>query len=187
MSDEHKKKISLYLIGNKNRLGHYHSDKTKEKISNSHRGMVFTQQHIENLRKSHLGVKPSDETREKMRQSRTGRKLSIQTRIKISLSHLGSKSYLWKGGLTKINDNIRKTLEYKLWRESVFERDNWTCQECGCSSGYKQAHHIKSFSEYPDLMFSVNNGITLCVKCHKKTDNYGWKVINNKRSEVLNG
>ena len=56
----------------------------------------------------------------------------------------------------------------------VFERDNFKCQVCGKVGGELNAHHIKEFSEYPELRFEVDNGITLCVNCHKKI--HGKKV-----------
>lgn len=68
----------------------------------------------------------------------------------------------------KIKDpRNRSTKEYKEWRHEVFERDDYTCQDCGKRGVKLQAHHIKKWAIYPKERYNVNNGITLCVKCHK--------------------
>jgi len=80
----------------------------------------------------------------------------------------GSQHGNWKGGITPENVKIRKSVDYKNWRKKVFERDDYTCQECG-QKGYElRAHHIYDFTNNKDLRLDVNNGITLCDKCHKK-------------------
>lgn len=56
---------------------------------------------------------------------------------------------------------------YKEWRQTVFERDDYTCQHCQQRGGALQAHHICSWSKYPDLRYEVENGVTLCIACHK--------------------
>jgi len=88
-------------------------------------------------------------------------------------SRTGDKSATWKGGITPEHLRIRNSSELRKWRESVFLRDKHTCQECQSKSEkgktvYLHAHHIKSFSEYPELRFEINNGVTLCKKCHYK-------------------
>jgi DNA-directed RNA polymerase subunit RPC12/RpoP len=55
---------------------------------------------------------------------------------------------------------------YSEWRTSVFQRDNFTCQNCGIRGSELNAHHIKSYMEYPDMRHDINNGITLCKACH---------------------
>ena len=110
--------------------------------------------------------------------------LSTETRKKQSISHLKirEKSHFWKGGITPINKQIRNSQEYRLWRESIFKRDNWTCIWCRKRGGRLNADHIKPFAYFPELRFAIDNGRTLCEECHHKTNTYGrlankWKLI----------
>lgn len=85
---------------------------------------------------------------------------------------IGDKNPNWKGGVTSENRKIRMSLKYKLWRITIFERDNYQCLIGGKKHGNKlQVDHIQPFSLYPELRFELNNGRTLCINCHKK---YGW-------------
>ena len=61
----------------------------------------------------------------------------------------------------------RHCTEYKEWRKTVFERDNYTCQMCGKRGVKINAHHKNAYAYYPDLRYDIDNGITLCVPCHK--------------------
>jgi 5-methylcytosine-specific restriction endonuclease McrA len=79
-------------------------------------------------------------------------------------------------GLSSENSRIRVTKEYIEWRKNVFRRDDFTCQLCGIKGVTLNADHIKSFSGHPELRFELSNGRTLCIACHKKTDNYGSKA-----------
>jgi len=88
---------------------------------------------------------------------------SPEIKIKISKSN----SYRWKGGITPENHRIRQSTEYKQWRLDVFTKDKFTCQCCGDNKGGNlHAHHKYNFSDYLELRFDVDNGITLCDKCH---------------------
>ena len=56
--------------------------------------------------------------------------------------------------------------EYRKWRKSIFERDEYTCQNCGQKGGRLNAHHIESYNINKDLRTTLENGITLCKDCH---------------------
>ena len=102
-----------------------------------------------------------------------GKKWPEEVRRKNSEAHKGVKSYLWKGGISKENKLIRESIDYKLWRETVFKRDDYTCVWCGDKTGGNlNADHIKPFALFPELRFAIDNGRTLCVPCHKETKSY---------------
>lgn len=52
------------------------------------------------------------------------------------------------------------------WSRKVLSRDEATCQECGAKDVELHAHHIKPFETYPELRWDVDNGLTLCFRCH---------------------
>jgi hypothetical protein len=132
---------------------------------------------------------------EKVRNKLKGRKLSEETKRKMSIArkgkpqlwHKGKPSWNknkvcpqlrginhwnWQGGISNINENIRKSTEYKLWRQAVLERDNFTCIWC-YSKEELGVDHIKPFALYPELRFAIDNGRTLCNECHLTTETYG--------------
>lgn len=83
----------------------------------------------------------------------------------------GARNGRWKGGVTPLNQTLRRSPEYKVWRSTVFERDKFTCVWCG-NRGSLHADHIKPFSSHPEARLDVANGRTLCIDCHKKTPTY---------------
>ncbi len=129
------------------------------------------------------GFKHSEETKKKIGISTSkalkGLKKSIKHRIKIALAQKGSKSHRWRGGKTREGIIIRCSVEYKLWRESVFKRDGWKCIWCGSKKNI-EADHIKPFCDYPELRFAIDNGRTLCRECHQTTDTYAKSFIIKK-------
>ena len=97
---------------------------------------------------------------------------------------LGKNNPNWRGGTTPENIKIRTSIEYRLWREAIFARDNWICQKTGIKGGKLNPHHIKNFSKYPELRFAIDNGITLSEKAHKEFHKkYGIK--NNTREQLI--
>lgn len=160
-TDAHKAKLRE---NHKGMSGKHHSILTKEKISKGNKGTVFTKEWLKNLSTSHLGQKSYWKGKKRPELS-------------------GEKHPQWKGGITPINHLIRKSLEYKLWREAVFKRDNYTCVFCGQKGGNLEADHIKPFADYPELRFAIDNGRTLCKKCHHKTETFGFNYWVNERDK----
>lgn len=137
----------------------------------------------ENIRKAHIGYRLKEETKRKISEvlKSKGMKRTEEQKKHLSEIRRGEKNHQWKGGVTPLYKQIRKSKEYKFWRTSVFERDNYTCIWCGCRGGNGKkvilhADHIKPFSIYPELRFAIDNGRTLCLDCHKKTDTYGMNT-----------
>ncbi len=87
---------------------------------------------------------------------------------------IGFKKNSGRKPRTYIKRNKYGCVEDREWRQKVFERDNFTCQECNQRGGKLQAHHIKPYAKYPEFRRVLSNGLTLCVDCHKETDTYGW-------------
>jgi 5-methylcytosine-specific restriction endonuclease McrA len=74
----------------------------------------------------------------------------------------------WKGGSSFKNPyKHRRNADYKNWRKSVFERDEYTCQLCFKSGKYLVPHHILSYTDYPKERYNTENGMTVCEDCHK--------------------
>lgn len=188
-SEERNKKISEAL------KGHKVSEKVRNRIGKANRGATFNRGRIHtlqsrlNMSEAHKGNYPSEETKKKMSESGKDKIIPKEVRKKLSESNkgkvrseearrnnskaqigriAGEKNPNWKGGISPLYEKIRKNFDYKNWRRKIFERDNFTCQMCDKIGGKLRAHHIKSFSEYPELRFDINNGITLCESpCHK--------------------
>lgn len=170
---EWKDKMSERVRGNKHPLwGKSHTEIARQKIREARalqvspmKGKHFSGKSLENIIQARLkdGIK------------RRGSKLSIERRRRMSEARRGEKSSFWKGGLVEKNLIIRNSLEYRFWREAVFKRDDWTCVACKIRGGKLNADHIKPFAWFPELRFAIDNGRTLCVECHRKTDTYGGK------------
>jgi len=131
-----------------------------------------------------LGRKHKQETKDKISDKKIGVKAKLETKLKMSIS--GKNAWKKDGRIEQFQKSMKKTydkkgrkpreryhhyidLKYKLWREEVFKRDNYTCQDCGKRKCYIEGHHIKSWAKYPKLRYIISNGLTLCKECHLKT------------------
>lgn len=118
--------------------------------------------------------------------------------LRIEAARKGADHPYYTGNQTE-NSRERSNSNYRHWRETVFERDDYTCQCCGRRGVYLNAHHIYSYAFHPEVRYLVSNGLTLCQDCHDmKIDGslhytYGNRdvspdeleeYINNKRKKL---
>lgn len=187
-------------IGNKYNLGRKLSLATRLKMSLAFKGRKPT--------KGMLGKKHSEEAKEKNRLAHNGKlrgetsphwkgglpkcpDCGIQLKTYISKrckdcsfkNRRGEKNPNWKGGLSSEYNKVKSSAKYNKWRLAVYRRDGFKCTWCGNNeSGNLNADHIKPRFIFPELTFDVENGRTLCVDCHKKTDTFGSKIYTYAKS-----
>ena len=104
-----------------------------------------------------------------------------------SIRQKGDKSHLWRGGITNQERVARNSARYDLFRRFILARDNFTCQICNKRGGKLCVDHIKEWFLYPALRFDTDNGRTLCVECHRKTDTFGSRSAKKMRALEENG
>jgi len=143
---------------------HIPSEKTRRKISETLKGRHLSEDTRKKLSKAIKGKHRSKETKRKISEAKKGKRASIATEFK-----KGERHPNWKGGITSKNTKLWRSKEYQLWQKAILEKNNYTCQICGDNTrGKLHAHHLWQKSKFPELMFEIRNGITLCKKCHKK-------------------
>lgn len=74
---------------NFNFSGRIHSDKTKIKMSNAHKGKTLSKIHKKNIKNSHIGKRLSEKTKTKISRSHFGLKHSDDTKFKLRQINLG--------------------------------------------------------------------------------------------------
>lgn len=172
-SSEHIKKFS------DSRMGHIVTPETRRKIGEKNKGNIPWNKGLKGI---HLTPKT---------EFKKGHKHSKETLLKMSElgrknAKTGNNSHKWKGGVSTVYESIRKNSRYSEWRKKVFIRDNFKCQECNQVGGYIEAHHINPIRKIVKEkninsinkaikcmeLWDVNNGITLCINCHKIIDKY---------------
>lgn len=85
----------------------------------------------------------------------------------------------WNSSLTdEERHDKRDTVENYHFRKSVFERDKYSCIICESNKNLN-AHHISNYYIDIENRYNIDNGVTLCEKCHKKFHKkYGNKSNN---------
>lgn len=94
------------------------------------------------------------------------------TALKNNSSLQQTNSELQKTELKKQNEKSKE--KWEQVRNQILERDNFKCVVCGKPA--TQVHHIHLRSKRKDLLYEVNNLVSLCSKCHahQSEENLEW-------------
>lgn len=141
------------------RKGHEHSEETKRKI-----GLALSRKHNFNCDYCGKGGQTSPSHYKKKKRHFCSTKCYANFRTEFMQPH---EHPCWKGGITSMVQRGRGGRKYRMWRTMVLERDGYKCIWCD-SKEQLEADHIKRWSDYPKLRYNVDNGRTLCLKCHNK-------------------
>jgi len=149
-------------------IGTKRSIETKMKMSLAKKGKKLSKKHKENIGLAGKGRKAWNKG---IKQTDVAKKINRE-------KHLGEKNNAWRGGISlgKYSVDWTRTL-----RIAIRERDEYICKICGEKQGDKThpVHHI----DYDKQNCNTNNLITLCDRCHKKTNfnrDYWIEYLNNK-------
>jgi hypothetical protein len=115
------------------------------------------------------GKQASEETRAKLREQRA----DPEYRRQASERQRGEKGNNWQGGQTDAETLRMQGWEWRKRRAECYERDNWTCQDCGVKCTSKgprriQAHHV--IGRRNGGTDDLSNLVTLCLSCHHKRE-----------------
>ena len=163
-----------------------------KKITKTLTGRKLTKEHRQKLSESHQGPRPWRKGKKFPYIPHYGKRGQPAWNKGIKCSQWSGKYHWnWQGGKSSLLGTIRNSFKYRQWRSDIFTRDDFTCQQCNDDRGGNlEAHHIISLSlllqKYEitnmeaalkcEALWNLNNGITLCTKCHEKTINFGNRM-----------
>jgi len=149
------------------KIGRRHSLKTRLKMSLAKKGRMFSNEHKKNLSLSQKGTQ----------------RLTIR----------GKNHWNWKDGKTEKLRGTRRGRKFRVWRTGVLLRDNYACIFCGSKKNICVDHIVPFASilyeanilKTDGALYSINNGRTLCKKCHLATPTYNSKLENQTEYKYM--
>jgi 5-methylcytosine-specific restriction endonuclease McrA len=176
-------------------LGAQHLRKGKSATWNI--GIKRTEEQKERIRKSKLGSTPPNKgkgditfcceicgilvTDKPYRRKRT---CSQNCKNELMSTLRGAEHWNYTGDAAGFRQRIRSYVQYREWRKTVLQRDNFMCKKCKILGDNLTVHHLNSFAAFPEQRFTISNGVVLCKPCHWQFHKkYGHKLTTREMYE----
>jgi len=129
-----------------------------------------------------------------------GKKRTSLQRERMKKPHYGGRGYKsgrWDSSITDeeritTQEKSRNSTDYKAWRLFIFRKYAYQCQNCGYHGKRINAHHLESYFVCKELRTDKDNGIVLCVECHRlfhktygKTGTHKWQMEEFLSNNIL--
>ena len=133
------------------------------------------------MKQTPLKNKKSNLKKTPLKPNLKGLKVYSSLKNKGFLLKINSNRLLTKTELKKQNNKSKA--KWEKVRNQVLERDNYKCVVCGKPA--TQVHHIYLRSKRKDLMYEINNLVSLCSHdhCHQSTE--GLEQVNMHIAKAL--
>jgi hypothetical protein len=134
-----------------------------------------TKEHIQSLKKSLIGLKRSEECKKHIRENNWMR------------GKIGDKSPVWNFNKTDLERKIKHAISgIGFWKTFIKQKYNYQCQNPKCNhvgklnDGSIHVHHLNNFHIFKEQRTDIDNGIVLCIKCHKLLHKIYGKYTTNE-------
>lgn len=200
-SEVEKKIRSELLKGNTLNIGRVLSQETKDKIRQSQPNLGKKIPYKPRLKARgkipwNKGLPMTELAKAKLSEAKKGKKApwmngnqNITGSKNPNYQKTGEEHPCWREEKKRpFYKSVRELYQYKNWRTKVFERDRYSCIFCKekgieLNSDHYPKRFIDIMREYDiqtleqaracEELWDTNNGRTLCVQCHRKTDTWG--------------
>ena len=128
--------------------GHHHTKEARRKMSDSQKTLYDNGYANPMKGKTH-----SEKSKQKMSEARKQRWENDEYRNKMT----GENSQAWKGGISPISNYLRATYSVKKWTIDAKELNNYTCEISGLKGVDVEVHHIEPFCNIVKEAHEINN------------------------------
>lgn len=98
-----------------------------------------------------------------------------------SVRKMGPDHWNWKGGISLYQ---RDGELQSRWSRRVMQKKGRVCLLCWEESKPVHVHHLKSWGQFPDLRYDIQNGIPLCFDCHLRYAHAGKFTVTSYLTDL---